>query len=235
MSLLTKYALEDPNAMKNLTIDLKEKLIEGATATVNIQAAIARKNAIQSVKTKFTNRNSFTSRQVQYDKQQAGRYNLDKIQSKVGITEKAGYMELHETGGTKTNDGKQINIATDVARGGNRSSMVKQKNYLNKLSGRTLKGSFAKKVKSKKARTIARAAIAAKEKLVMNFRKSLFEISNFKKLKSGKVSFKKKMIFNRKFTQVKIEKKPFFHEACKEPAEDGQAIFNKQMDKIMKR
>lgn len=230
MSQTAKLIIQDPENFHILTTDIKKKIIKSATNTVNIQAAIARKNIIQSIKSNFTTRNNFTTRQVQFDKMPDELYALKAIKSTVGINQKADYMERQEKGGThKTKTGSKLAIPTDKARG-SKNKAVPRKYRVNNLSRRKVKGKFKNNIKSKKARQVARAYIAFKTGKFVSFGNNLHQVSSFKKVKSS-VHFRLKQIYNFSKTQTKTPATPFFEKSTEKPARDGQRIFNQQMNK----
>ena len=143
-STAVQLVIDDPENFHLLTTDLKEKIIQGAIATVNVQAALTRKNAVKLVQDNFTLRNNFTTSQIQFEQMPQTRFiSLDKITSRVGITEKADYMARQETGGVRKNEsGNNLAIPTNRARGGNRGSPVLKNNYLTKLKKQTIPVNF---------------------------------------------------------------------------------------------
>jgi hypothetical protein len=88
--------IDEPENFYLLTTDMKEQIIKGGIATVNVQAALTRKKAIENIKDDFTLRNNFTTSQVQFTQIPQGRYALSAIHSTVGITKKVGYMAARQ-------------------------------------------------------------------------------------------------------------------------------------------
>ena len=93
--------INDPANFDLLTEDLQRRVIKAAAKTVNIQAAQTRKNAIENIKTQFHQRNDFTVRNIRFTSCPENVTRLEDVQSEVGATERAGYMELQETGGIR--------------------------------------------------------------------------------------------------------------------------------------
>ncbi len=233
MSQTAKMIIKEPENFHLLTIDAKKTIIKAATNTVNIQAALGRKNVIQAIKDNFITRNNFTTRQVQFDKMPQGLYSLNSIQSTVGITEKAAYMERQDKGGIHAPQaGSKLAIPTDTARGG-KSKALPRMYRVNNLSRKKVRGKFKRNIQSHKARQVARAYVAFKTGKLVSFGKNLHKVTSYTKSGSS-IHFKLKQIYNFSKTQTKTPPKPFFEKATEKPARDGQKIFNSQMDKIAK-
>jgi hypothetical protein len=162
MSQAVRMVIDDPSKFHLLAVDMKEQIIKGAIATVNVIAARARKEAIKNIQNNFTVRNNFTARQVQFTPMPQGRYALSAIHSTVGITEKGVYMKRQEEGGLHTpSRGKTLAIPTTVARGGNHTSPVKANLRVGNISKKKrVRGSSKRTYKSHKARNVARAYVA---------------------------------------------------------------------------
>ncbi len=225
MSQTAKMVIHDPESFHLLTIDAKKTIIKAATNTVNVQAALARKNTVNAMKNKFTLRNNFTTKQVQFDKMPEGLYSLNQ---------KASYMERQEKGGIhKPAMGSTLAIPTDTARSGNRAKPVSKMYRVNRLRSQKVKGPFKKNIRSKKARQVARAYVAFKTGKLISFGKNLHKVTRFHSSK-GQVSFKLKQVYSFSKSQTRTPPTPFFQNACEKPASDGQKIFNSQMDKLQK-
>jgi hypothetical protein len=160
--------IDDPENFHLLTADMKEQLIKGGIATVNVQSALTRKKAIVNIKDDFTTRNNFTTSQVQFTQMPQGRYSLSAIHSTVGITEKAGYMARQESGGPhKPKNSDTLAIPTNLARGGNRGSPVLRKNYLDKMKKVRGGADYSREGGTFRSKLVARAAVAFREKIPM--------------------------------------------------------------------
>ena len=232
MSQIAKMIINDPESFHLLTTDAKERIIKAATNTVNIQAALAKKQNVKTMKDTFTLRNTFTTRQVQYDQMPKGRYALHAIHSTIGVTEKAAYMERQEKGGIhKPATGSTLAIPTDIARSGNRARPVARIYRVNKVKAQKVRGAFKKNITSKKARQVARAYIAFKTGKLLSYGGNLHKVTRFK-AKNGNVSFRLKQAYSFSKTQTRTPPQPFFLPSCEKPAAAGQRIFNTQMDKL---
>jgi hypothetical protein len=234
--------IDDPSKFSLLTADLKEKFIEGGTNTVNIAAALARKESIKTVNNKFIVRNTFTTRQIQFTPMAQGNHSLNAIKATVGVTEKAPYMARQEEGGIhRPSKGKTLAIPTDEARGGNKRNPVKASMRVHKIGKRRRVRSptprdYAFWFRSEKARKVARAWIAYKQGLFVPVgdskgQRNLFAVTEFHKTKSG-VAFKLKQVYKFDKSETVTKPEPWLLPASEKAANQMQAIFNSQMKKL---
>jgi hypothetical protein len=218
----TKLVIDNPENFHLLTTDAKEQIIKGAIATVNVQAEIKKKNAIENLREDFILRNNFTASQVQYTQMPQGRYSLSAIESRVRSTEKADYMARQETGGIrKPAKGSRLAIPTNIARGGSKSAPVAKQNYLTKL--KVVKGG---------SKFIAQAAIAASKRMAVRYNDKLFLINNFQNKSEGGVTFKMQMIYGLDKKETITPASPWLKPASEKPAKDVETIFIAQMKKL---
>ena len=231
-STAVRLVIDDPENFHLLTTDMKEQIIKGGIATVNVQAALTRKNAVKQVKDNFTLRNNFTASQIQFQPMEKSRFiSLSKIQSKVGITEKAGYMARQESGGPRRPEsGKNLAIPTFRARGGNKGSPVLKNMRLNKLK-KVKGGNYSKNIVAYPAKLVAKAAVAFKHGLVMRHSDKFFTVSSFQE-KGGKVSFKMQQIYGMNFKETTTPANPWLLPSMEKPAMDAENIFIQQMKKL---
>ncbi len=201
--------------------------------TINTQAALTRRNGISNLNSNFINRNKFTERQIQFRKTELK--SISQMEARVGATERAGYMELQETGGTnRPKKGPNLAIPTNRARNNSKTSLVRRANYQRIVRSRMVKGRFKKNFQSRKARMVAMAFVAQRENKFMNIRGGIFETSSFKKSKN-KIRYRKDMIYNTKRKSVNIRSNPWLEPATEKPIRDGQAIYNSQINKLLKK
>jgi len=226
-STAVRLVIDDPENFHLLTTDMKEQIIKGGIATVNVQAALARKNAITNLKTDFTLRNAFTASQIQFTQMPQGRFALSAIESRVGITEKAAYMARQETGGVRkpAGGGSSLAIPTSLARGGNRGSPVMKKNYLRELKRKTVGIDNA----DNSGRRLVAAAALGK---VIRYNKGLFVVKNFVKKSDNRVSFKMDLIYTFKYKETVTPERKWLLPASEKPAQDVENIFISQMKKL---
>jgi len=242
MSEIADMVYDDPEKMHLLCVDLKESLIKAAIATVNIKAALARKEAIKNIKDDFTIRNNFTTAQVQFTPMPEGRYSIDAIHSVIGITEKAAYMARQEEGGEHTpSKGGTLAIPTDVARGGNYRSPVISAMRVGKIGKKKrVHGQSSREYTSHKAFNVARAFVAFTEGLFLPWggsgdQRNLHEVVSFQKTGSSsanpQIKFETMQVY--KFDQDKTltSPQPWLLPACEKVEADSQDIFNSQCKK----
>ncbi|MDR1251107.1 MAG: hypothetical protein LBK62_02965 [Treponema sp.] len=208
MSNVAKYALDNPNAIKDMCKDVRKVIKKAATQTVNAVAFEARKNLKSRVQEEFINRNSFTTsgNALFVTKAAFGHTeNLGDIHASVGFSEKAVYMRRQDEGGEHEGPpGNNLAIPTDAARKGEtKTGLVKTQYHMDELPGAKVRGTFKKKYRlavggiwngkrekgSKgvagmpKAAGVARAFVAAREGKLIHYQENLFAVTNFVKEK----------------------------------------------------
>lgn len=229
-----QYAMviDDPSKFNLLTDDMRKRFIKAGQNTVNTQAAITRKNAIQNQKGNFNIRNNFTAKNTVFEQCDPNVTSINQIQSEVGATQNAEYMERQELGGYHTNGNKELAIPTNKSRGGSFSNLVQSQYKLKQVLRRKYKPAREKRTyASKKASLVARAFISHKLGLSMSWGKNLFVVDNFTKTGS-KITFHMAMIRNFNYIRTYTPPKPWLQPATEKPAQDGQNIFNSQMAKL---
>jgi hypothetical protein len=245
-STAVRLVIDDPENFHLLTTDMKEMIIQGAIATVNIQAALTRRNAVNMVKDNFTLRNNFTTSQIQFEQMEKRRFiSLENITSRVGITEKADYMARQETGGERvTKNGTNLAIPTTAgARGGNKGSPVLKNLYLNKLKNKTVYANLhysdinSQKHGSASGNLVAAAYIASRENKMLRYGKGLFIVRNFVKTRAtnpanDRVRFKMDLIYNFQHRTTFTPENKWLWPASEQPAKDVENIFISQMKKL---
>jgi hypothetical protein len=234
--------IDDPSKFPLLTADMKKCVCEAATNSVNIMAALARKEAIKNVKANFITRNTFTARQIQYTPMAQGSHELSAIKSVVGATVKAPYMARQEEGGVhRPSKGRTLAIPTNEARGGSKRNPVQSSMRVNKIGKRRrvrspTRRDYAFWFRSEKARKVARAWTAYKKGLFIPIggsegQRNLFAVTEFHKTKSG-VAFKLKQIYKFDKPETVTKPEPWLLPASDKAANQAQAIFNSQMKKL---
>jgi hypothetical protein len=238
VSEATRMVIDDLSKFDILADDMKEQLIKGAIATVNVKAAVARKEAIKNIEIHFITRNTFTIRQVQFTPMPEGNHALSAIQSTIGITEKAPWMARQEEGGEhKPSKGSTLAIPTDVARGGSATRPVVSQMRVGKIGKRRrVHGKSKRNYKSEKARRVSRVAIAYKKRLLLPWggtgdNRNLHAVVSFKK-NSGKVEFETEQVYRFDLRKTKTKSQPWLIPACEKVEKDSQKIFNSQMKKL---
>ena len=206
-------------------VDLQKASNVAAKNTLNIVAAISRKNYIKNIQQNMILRNTFTVRQIRFTK--AETENISLMESRVGATEKASYLKLHEESGRrKSKRGSSLAIPQDYARGGSRRRIVSRRHYLRKM--KKVKGKFKKHFRSKRAMGVARAFVAYKEKKIMKYSDNLYAVFSFRKTKS-RIKYKKHLLYNVSQRTAYIKQTRMLAPAIEQPVRDAQNIYNSQM------
>jgi hypothetical protein len=203
-----------------------------AKNTLNKCAFLTRKNAIQNIKDKFINRNDFTTRQIQV--QSVNSTDINTMFSEVGATEKAGYMELQETGGSKKpKRGSSMAIPQiSTARRGSKRNLVSRQLYLKELKKNSIKGRV-KNQKTYTSKLVARMFMAKKLNKVIAYNKGIFKITGFVKNKNS-IHFTKKLIYSTGHKSISVKSKKWFAPAYKKPMEDIQNIYDSEIIKLLR-
>lgn len=221
-----------PNALAKATEKILEsvqtKTTKAAINTVNIQAAMTRKNAIKNIHEDLTIRNTFTERSIVFTQCPKNTKDYNKIQSQVGALERADYMERQEEGGKrKPKNGTHLAIPTTKARGGVNTNLIRKKYKLGQIQ--TVKADNSNR--NFRSKLVAKAFIAWKENKVISYNKGIFAITNFQKNKDT-VSFEMHKIYTTNYTETKTPATPWLEPATLYPAEQQQNIFNNEMKKL---
>ncbi|MCL2200208.1 MAG: hypothetical protein FWB80_14950 [Defluviitaleaceae bacterium] len=239
MSRVARYALDNPNAIKELHKDIRRHIKQAATKTVNAVAFQARADLRTYVLENFSNPNGLVTpsslfvKKVPFGKTE----NLNDIQASVGFSEKVDFMRRQDEGGWRTrhDPSRRMSIKTDAAerdglptRGSNKSGKVRIKGK--KVSTVRIKNG---KSKSRRANRVARAAMAYQTGLpmFMGENKSLFRITSFTRIDDG-VHFGAELMVNRKFTRTFTPARNFFLPVCQNAAKNIQDLFSENMDKF---
>lgn len=213
--------------------DIQKANTIAVRSTLNVMAGLTRKNALGNVRSDFINRNEFTEKSIVF--RSARGMDISNMSSSAGALERAGYMELQEEGGTrKTKNGTPLAIATNTARGGSRSSSVRRSNYLKAMRKNAVSGQSRKHYKSVRAKNVARAYVAFKEKKFLSRSGGIYTVGSFRKSKRG-INFKSRMIYNTKHQDVQVSKTPWLEPATFKPVQDAQSIYNSQVNKLLRK
>jgi hypothetical protein len=87
-----KMVIDDPSKFHLLTEDMQKTMLKAATATVNVQAALTRKNAIENLHNEFILRNTFTEKSVAFDRAPEDVTSFNQIESHVGARDRASFL-----------------------------------------------------------------------------------------------------------------------------------------------
>lgn len=229
-----KMVIDDPSKIDLLTQDMKNTMMKAAVNTVNMQAALTRKNAIENIQNNFTLRNTFTTRQIGYDRCQVENpQSFDQIESHVGAKEKASYMARQEEGGLHTaNNGGQLSIPTNTARAGSSKNPVQRSMYRSRINRRIIKYNPEHSGTGKSA-LVSAAKTAYESGRFLKYGKNIYHVTSFKKT-GDNIKFELEMIYFRGLTSTVTTAAPWLQPAAEKPAQDAQAIFNSQMNKLDK-
>jgi len=232
MGSVARYALDNPDSIKDMAKDIRQWIKKAASDTLNEVALQARQNVIEKAKQSMIIRSDFlySPRVLQVKKVPFGHTeSLKDISSGLGFTENADFMRRQDEGGV--HEGKPLRIFTDAAReGGVKTGKVRRLAHYQKNKIKTMVIPFIQKGASRASRQVRRAAVAYKSGLLMYFGKSLYQITSFEK-KGDNVHFEKQMIINREYERTLTPAKNFFLPACQEAAKDIQKLFNENMDR----
>lgn len=214
---------------KQMEKDIRTALIN----TVNLQAGGARK--IVQTKTlpgALTLRNTFAKNSIVYTQCRKNVTNINDIRSEVGAQERAGFLVIQETGGTrKPSKGKRLGIYADTARTGKSRSRLVRKDFSKGNVFKNLADSPSN-LPTRKRRAI-RMYNAYKQKKFVGFKDSIFRVTKAQKDgATGKINFTTEQVLNFKYQSVQLKQREWLRPAINHMAELGQTIFEQQMDKI---
>lgn len=228
-----RMVIDDPSKINLITDDMKQLMFKAAKNTVNIQAALTRRNALENIQ-QFTLRNTWTKRQIQYDPcKEENIQSFSQIEAHVGATEKAPYMERQEKGGIHAPaNGGQLAIPTVQARGGSAKNPVQRKMYRSRIQPKVIK--YNPQNGPTPSSALVKAAKRAHEvNGYLKYNKNIYKVVSFNK-SGDKVNFQLEMIYFRGLTSTITKQAPWLQPASLKPAQDGQNIFNSQIEKLDK-
>jgi hypothetical protein len=257
MNTSVKVFTNDPSKFHLLAAQVKLDLIQSGIAAVNVMAGRGRKEAVKNVQEKFTNRNTFTMRQIQFTPMAESKYmKIGSIHATLGATDKAPWMERQEEGGAHTpSRGQTLAIPTDRARGGSNKNPVMAAMRVSRIGKRrrvrgkprrfkqTLKN--GKKInrkpkvyKSEKSFKAARAWVAFSKGLLVpmgdtNDQRNLFAVASFYTNRLN-AAFELKQVYKFSQRSTMTGPEPWLLPASEKVARQCQAIFNAQMKKLGK-
>jgi|LGOV01.1.fsa_nt_gb hypothetical protein len=213
--------------------DINKATVISTRNTLNVMAALTRKNYVKNVDQELVQRNTFTKRSLQFEKTESD--NINQMESKAGALDRAGFMELQELGGDRvTKSGANLAIPTNFSRGGRNSGLVGKGVYLRRIKKRMVTGNPKKHYKSRRARNVARAYIAQKKEKFVSRSSGIYSVSDFQKTGRAGISYKRNMIYNTQHRKTKVKKTPMLEPATLAPIGDAQNIFNSQVNKLLR-
>jgi hypothetical protein len=252
MSNVAKYALDNPNAIKDMCKDVRKTIKWAATQAVNAVAFEARENLKTYVQQNFNNSDGLVTGSALFVTKAAFGHteNLGDIHASVGFSEKVDFMRRQDEGGWRTpkEPSKRVKILTDRAKENGLPTI-----HVGKRGKQTIRGKAvhiillrAPRGESHKANRVARAAMAFKTGLLMYLgpNSSLFRVTNIQfentrgwKKDEGqdrthrKVEFQTELFINRAHEKTFTPARHFFMPECEKAAAHIQDLFNKNMDK----
>ena len=238
MTGITKFTLNNPQAIKKLHKDIRRNIKQAATKTVNAVAFQARADLRTYVLENFSNPNGLVTpsslfvTKVPFGKTE----NLSDIQASVGFSEKVDFMRRQDEGGWRTrhDPSKRLSIKTDTAQRDGLPSVGLGKRGKVTIKGKRISTILLRQGRSQshRANRVARAAVAYQTGLLMYMgpHKSLFRITSFRRIDEG-VHFDAELMVNRRFTRTFTPARNFFLPVCQNAAKNIQDLFNENMDK----
>jgi hypothetical protein len=238
MSNVAKYALDNPNAIKDMCKDVRKEIKWAATQAVNAVAFEARENLKTYVQQNFNNPDGLVTGSALFVTKAAFGHteNLGDIQASVGFSEKVDFMRRQDEGGwhTPKEPSKRVKILTDRAKENGLPTIHVGKRGKQTIRGKAVHIILLRKQRgqSHKANRVARAAIAFKTGLLMYLgpNSSLFKVTDFQ-AKDGEVHFRSELFINRAHEKTFTPARHFFMPECEKAAVHIQDLFNKNMDK----
>jgi hypothetical protein len=240
MSSIAKYALDNPNAIKDMCKDIRKAIKTAATQAVNATAFEARENLKTYVQENFNNPTGLVTKNALFVTKAAFGHteNLGDIYASVGFSEKVDFMKRQDQGGwhTSKEPSKKMSILTDAAKRDGLPTI-----HIGKRGKQTIRGKAIHTIlykpgrsQSHKSNRVARAYMAHKTGLLMYFGRnsSLFRVTDFQAI-GGEVQFQTEMFVNRAYEKTYTPARNFFMPECKKAAEHIQDLFNENMDKAM--
>ena len=163
------------------------------------------------------------------------RNSIQNMQSSFGATDKIPYMQLHEEGGIKRpKHGSRLAIAQIQARGGSKNKVINKSLYIKTIQKRLVSGPMKRQFKSKRAVTVARAAVAFRENKYLIYNRNIYKITSFTKSKN-KIHFNKQHLYNLSQRHGRIKAEPWMLPSTEQPLRDGQNIYNSQIHKLLQK
>lgn len=201
--------------------------------TLNTQAYLTRKNAINEVKSNFTLRNRFTISQIQVTPVKKDmRFAIRNMESRIGATEKADYLDRLERGGIRRpKSGNKLAIPQLGARGGSNRRLVRKQYYLKFIKNKVIRGKY-QKAKTYRSKLVARAAVAYNQSKLIYYNKNIYKITSFDKTTR---KFKMQLLYHVGKSSTRTPADPWLYPAGLKPARDGQNIYNSQLRKLLRK
>jgi hypothetical protein len=231
---MADFKLEiDDKALTAGFVDFTKANAIATRRTLDTQVALSRRNYLDNVKGDFTLRNTFVRRSIQFDKVDPAVSRLENMEARVGS--KAPFMELQEEGGVKRpKSGGRLAIPMNAARGGSNAMVVSKAFYLRKMRNRQMvSGNFKRDYRSRKARNVARMAVAYEKKKFIKRNDGIYRVDSFR-ARGGRVRIRMQRLYNVENATAKIKPTHHLEDAIKKPVKDGPNIHRSQIKKLLK-
>jgi len=223
----------DDRGLRRGFVNFKSANIVAVKNTLNIAAGLTRRNAVANVKKDFILRNSWTVRNIQFEKVNTNK--IKKMESRVGATSRAGYMADQESGGQrKRSSTGNTSIGQKYARQGqSKNRPVSKSKYISRVGKKIVKGKMSKNYTSHKARFVAVMAKAYQKKLFIKRGQNIYRVANFT-ASGGRVRAQLQHIYNIVEKNIYLAPEPWLKPATVKPARDIFNIYKSQLRKLWK-
>ncbi len=212
-------------------VDFEKANTIAVKKTLDTQVALSRRNYLKNVQDDFVLRNTFVKRSIQFDKVDAT--TINNMVARVGS--KAPFMAMQEEGGIKrAKSGNRLAIPSRAARGGSNAMVVAKGVYLRRMKSRQMvRGAFKKKYQSRKARNVARMAVAHKTDKFIKKKDGIYKVDAFR-ARGGRVRIRMRRLYKFETGAVRIKPTGHLENAIKKPVQDGPNIHKSQIKKLLK-
>lgn len=229
---MTKFILDIDDKITPGFVNFKKANIQAIQNTLNIQAALTRRNAIKNVKDNFVLRNTYTTRNIQFEK--TSEKNISKMESRVGALDRADYMKTQELGGQRTDSDGRTAIGQKGARKAqSRGKPVVKSLYVRRIGKKIVKGPFKKNLKTSKSKIVAAMFVAQKKKLYIKKNENIYFVNSIYS-HGGNIKADIKHIYNIQTRPLVIKADPWLLPATFKPARDGANIYKVQIRRLWK-
>jgi hypothetical protein len=201
--------------------------------TLNIAAILSHRAARRNISNQFTLRNTFTKRQVQFQKVQNVRIN--DMFSSTGATQKADYLETQEIGGRRKRKGRATAIPqTNVRIGRSFAKPVSRDFYVRKIQKNMVKGAFKKNIRNRRSRGVAQIAMAWKTKKFILRGGNIYKVKSFSGGRGRPIRAKLQRLYYIERKDIFIKANPWLRPSTKKPTRDMSNIYKSQLRKLWK-
>jgi len=217
--------------------DFKTANRNAVKATLDIAVAQTRRNAINNIKSEFTLRNDFTVKSIAFDKAELG--DINQMESRVGATQRAYYLETQEEGGTRrhgrggASTGRAALGMKAAREGFSPAKAISKAYYVSKIKKQRVKGKFSSKM-SPKARSVAKMYIGKKYNLYINRGNDIFKVRDFTKIGRNNVRVRLEHIYTIHQSAIHVKQHKWLEPATQKPARDLPFIYHSQLKKQWK-